>query len=148
MSSPCLFWARPEDPDSHCESQCKLFISDVQKQECNYVIFFEKWFLAIFSVHHLWLCWWFIIKENQPSTWKCIWSLSLAPAGGGSSYYVCSTRFFTFTLKLMSPLIVYLHLMTTYSIPDSQHYFPGFASKKDMAGCAGNDHFSFLDWHH
>lgn len=53
-----------------------------------------------------------------------------------------------FDLKLMSPLIVYLHLMTTYNTPDAQHYFPGFDGKRDMAGCAGNDHFHFLDRHH
>lgn len=148
MSSPCLFWASPEDPDSHRESQCKLFISDVRKKECSYVMFFEKRVLAIFSVFHSWLSWWFIIKENRPSTRKCVWLLSLSPAGGGSSNYVFSMRFFTSTLELMPLLIVYLHLMTTYSIPDAQHYFPGFASKKDMAGCAGNDRFSFLDRHH
>lgn len=47
----------------------------------------------------------------------------------------------------MSPLIVYLHLMTTYNTPDAQHYFPGFDGKRDMAGCAGNDCFHFLDRH-
>lgn len=48
-------------------------------------------------------------------------------------------------LKLKSPLIVYLHLMTTYNIPGAQRYFPGFDGTRDMAGCAGNDRFHSLD---